>query len=653
MNKKLFCLVTSMLMFATTLSVAGAITTTNNKSYTNSISAGSDWWPMIGHDAANTRSSSSPAPAINQTFLVKQILTDIKYQSMFDVPGELFPIIDNGQLSFQILRDDNANGGEDLPDNIYSINPIAGTQIWKKTVTTGSSVTYSVAQDDDKLIVARMGEGLQCRNIKDGALLWVFPVQVYSPPVIENHNIYFLSYDKLHCINIGGVEVWNVSFDSENIFYNGANPAVSDGKVVTAVGLNSYQVLVSCFDATTGASIWTYTIENEIYTAAPTVVDGKVFVVACDQSMEQIFCLDASGNGDGTTDILWSIVVNPPYDGLAKPLAVSSGYVYGNAISMDGSFMIFCLDATTGAEMWEYPLWDEAITPSAPVVADGKVFFSGRNTVYCIDSLGNGDGTTDLVWSYTVQNTEPQREHFLAPIIGPGKVWVGYIYYIGFEDHPWPDPDYQVYGLSMYGFGSPNSPPAPPDSPFGPSEGIVGEKMTFTTKTTDPNNDNVYYQWQFGTNITDWLGPFSSGKPVSYNYTWTTPGSTQVKVRAKDDYSETPWSVLPVTIYQTTLAIGSITGGTSVSTEIQNTGTLTGSNILWTISVKGGLLGFIKTVKIDTISSITAGGSEPIKTGFILGLGPVTITVNASGDNIKGASKTANGFVFFFYIMVK
>jgi hypothetical protein len=72
----------------------------------------------------------------------------------------------------------------------------------------------------------------------------------------------------------------------------------------------------------------------------------------------------------------------------------------------------------------------------------------------------------------------------------------------------------------------------------------------YNTTTTDIDGDPIYYwfDWDDGTN-TGWLGPFPPGAPVSANHSWTTKGTYEVKVKAKDIFNmETTWATLDVTM---------------------------------------------------------------------------------------------------------
>jgi hypothetical protein len=89
-----------------------------------------------------------------------------------------------------------------------------------------------------------------------------------------------------------------------------------------------------------------------------------------------------------------------------------------------------------------------------------------------------------------------------------------------------------------------NNPPDKPDTPIGPTTGKPAVEYTYSTKTFDPNGDQVYYKWSWGDGtVSDWLGPYSSGETIQTNHTWSEKGIYLVKVKAKDTYeAESPWS---------------------------------------------------------------------------------------------------------------
>jgi 3',5'-cyclic AMP phosphodiesterase CpdA len=83
-----------------------------------------------------------------------------------------------------------------------------------------------------------------------------------------------------------------------------------------------------------------------------------------------------------------------------------------------------------------------------------------------------------------------------------------------------------------------------PKAPSGPINGRIRKPLTFMTSTIDPEQDKIYYlfDWGDGTN-SGWLGPIDSGSTFYKSNEWTKKGSYQVKVKAKDIHgTESGWS---------------------------------------------------------------------------------------------------------------
>jgi hypothetical protein len=88
------------------------------------------------------------------------------------------------------------------------------------------------------------------------------------------------------------------------------------------------------------------------------------------------------------------------------------------------------------------------------------------------------------------------------------------------------------------------NPPDDPETPEGPTEGIIGVEYTFCSSTTDPEEDNLFYQWDWddGT-YSDWYGPYSSGQTACCDHAWSDIGMYCIRVRAKDiENVESGWS---------------------------------------------------------------------------------------------------------------
>jgi hypothetical protein len=86
------------------------------------------------------------------------------------------------------------------------------------------------------------------------------------------------------------------------------------------------------------------------------------------------------------------------------------------------------------------------------------------------------------------------------------------------------------------------------------------------------------------------------------------------------------------------IKIISVTGGLGVTAVIKNEGTEAATNVAWTLSVTGGILGLINKNKGDTFATIGIGEEKTVKSGLIIGLGTiyVTVTADSATENIEG-----------------
>jgi hypothetical protein len=91
----------------------------------------------------------------------------------------------------------------------------------------------------------------------------------------------------------------------------------------------------------------------------------------------------------------------------------------------------------------------------------------------------------------------------------------------------------------------------------------------------------------------------------------------------------------------------SITGGVGVKAEITNIGISDANDIPWQIHVEGGILGKINKTVNGTID-IPAGDTVIVKTGMLLGFGPISITAKVANEE-----QTATGTQLIIFSMVK
>jgi len=173
-------------------------------------------------------------------------------------------------------------------------------------------------------------------------------------------------------------------------------------------------------------------------------------------------------------------------------------------------------------------------------------------------------GSIDVQYSYYTVATDPEND-WISYRFDFGNTLTGWTAFTGSgvgnsEDNIWPiDGTYQVKAQAkdlndaLSGWSTPlivtisssaNNPPNKPDTPSGATSGKTGTTYSYSTSTTDPEGDQVYYlfDWGDGSN-SGWDGPHNSGDIISLSHSWSADGTYPLKVKAKDtNDEESTWS---------------------------------------------------------------------------------------------------------------
>jgi len=200
-----------------------------------------------------------------------------------------------------------------------------------------------------------------------------------------------------------------------------------------------------------------------------------------------------------------------------------------------------------------------------------------------------------------------------------------------------------------------NMPPDKPSMPSGPTSGMIEVEYTYTSNTTDPDGDDVYYlfDWDDG-NDSGWLGPYNSGDTVEASHAWDDEGIYDVRVKAKDVHDvESRWSD-PLTVYIgdiSVIKIGDILGGFfKISAVIKNIGSADATRVNWSITLDGGVILLGKETS-GSISSIPAKDEVTVSSSLILGFGKTVVTVMA--ETLESSdTKDVNAFVLLLFIKI-
>jgi len=149
----------------------------------------------------------------------------------------------------------------------------------------------------------------------------------------------------------------------------------------------------------TNQTIWNYTTGAALSFSSPAVADGKVYVGSNDM---KVYCLDAL-----TGAHIWNYTTGGWV--MSSP-AVADGKVYVGSNDMK----VYCLDALTGAHIWNYTTGRSVY--SSPAVAYDKVFIRSSNgKVYCLDAL-----TGAHIWNYTTDGSVHS-----SPAVVDNRVYIG------------------------------------------------------------------------------------------------------------------------------------------------------------------------------------------------------------------------------------
>ena len=114
---------------------------------------------------------------------------------------------------------------------------------------------------------------------------------------------------------------------------------------------------------------------------------------------------------------------------------------------------------------------------------------------------------------------------------------------------------------------TPNPPPTTPSTPSGPTSGYTSTTYTYTTNSTDPSEDNIHYEFDWGDGTRKWTDWCASGATAEASHNWTSSGAYDVRVRAQDfNNAWSDWSSsLPVDISTRLTVRTYVIGGSEIS----------------------------------------------------------------------------------------
>jgi outer membrane protein assembly factor BamB len=423
MNKKFVGIVISMLLFATVSSVAGTVNISEDDFEGFTVCANNDPWAMKGHDPQRTSFSTSDAPDTNDTLWVQEL------GKIFDPPAVVDDRIYIGVGSGQtykfccydltgslIWESDQPGGGAPAVyenkvyigenDPLYCLDAEDGHELWHSNFNLSVS---SPAVADGKVYIGSNDGTFYCLDAEDGDELWNYTTGgvMVASPAVYNDKVYFGSYYDVYCLYANnGTYIWNyptgggmgflgasivasnekvyAASDDENVYCLDADTGVFQwnhsigiyGQIAAAYGnlyIGDNNGEVNCLDANDGSFIWNYTLNSIVLT--PAIADGKVYVISI--ASQNIFCLNATGNGDGTTDMIWNHTTTS-FLTFCSPV-VANGKVYQGTWEQGENGRLICFGTNE--------------PPEAPDQPDGLTNgYVGVEYTYSVDPVTDPDG---------------------------------------------------------------------------------------------------------------------------------------------------------------------------------------------------------------------------------------------------------------------
>ncbi len=180
------------------------------------------------------------------------------------------------------------------------------------------------------------------------------------------------------------------------------------------------------------------------------------------------------------------------------------------------------------------------------MMKQGAVGFLGANKIaYYRSGWDDPNDGSDQSFKYFFKScvtsgnyTQGQAHQYAISEMYEKGLWNKLKYETFVHSSLWGNPDLGMKSISE------NDPPEKPTQANGRLKGKVGVEYNYSTSTTDPNTENIYYffDWGDGTN-SGWFGPHLSGEIVEASHIWSEQDNYEIKTIAQDiNGTKSVWS---------------------------------------------------------------------------------------------------------------
>ncbi len=307
-----------------------------------------------------------------------------------------------------------------------TVNPSNVSQLvpdW--TNATGYSNNASPVVAKGILYIGSGSEDLEAFNANGCGSSTCYPLwtaaldnNLYNAPAVENNVVFAAApFGDLYAFNAAGCgqqmcsPLWTATGGGSEY-----SPVVENG-VVYIVASNSGTI--DAFNASgcgqqTCSPLWTDAIGGTIFTTAPTVESGEVYVGGVNG---ELYAFNAAGCGQQTCSPIWTAIVSSQGNELTTP-AIAGGVLYVAAAN-EG---LYALNATGCGQQTCSPLWSASVDIyySSPGVANGVVYIGSYDgKFYAFNAAGCGRSTCNPLW---IAHTNHHID--TSPAIGNGVVYM-------------------------------------------------------------------------------------------------------------------------------------------------------------------------------------------------------------------------------------
>lgn len=193
--------------------------------------------------------------------------------------------------------------------NAYCLDAITGRIIWRYAAE--SDLYAAPAISGGLVFFGSWDHWLYALSLETGEPAWKFHAGTYldsgAPAVADGRLFLPTMGPHFYCLEANtGKEFWH--FAPDRIWSTNTSPAVCGDRVVMMAFMergtraHPYEIRTYCLDAATGAVVWSYPAGG---LNGPVIADGKVYFASTERGKPYFYCLDLTGRGDGTTDLLW------------------------------------------------------------------------------------------------------------------------------------------------------------------------------------------------------------------------------------------------------------------------------------------------------------------------------------------------------------